>query len=547
MQAYAILSLFLHLLRQFLHILLSSSSTRLLIFCLEVPEKFAQVKKKQYFCSAKVYQAMRKAITTLFSLLLIIGTIYSQELPLLGRRGTHRPEWTLRRAAGGQDRGPGGNYFTGEKHQLVVLAEFADFPFQENDEQATIAQWNKILNTEHLNEAPYTGSARDYFSSQSYGQFNLVFDIQYVRVGDRSRYRSTAEDDENSQYLVLDVVDSLTKRDIQWNLYDWNGDGYINQLLIIYAGKGQNDGGDSYTIWPHQWWLSEHMVDRQAGVYYDPLPINYGIKQYLVDCYCAVHELKGSSGPFGTLCHEYSHCFGFPDFYISTGGSTVYSWDLMDYGCYNGGGYQPASYSAHERWLMGWLEPQELAQPISVADMPALEDEPVAYLIRNDGYEAEYYIVENRQKKGWDSSLPGSGILFFHIDYDAHAWLYEAVNTSSSKRYTLINANNKSSYRYAAGWVYPYEGNNGLTDASTPAATLWHANTDGNLLMSKPVTNIILSNGLASFDFMAPTEGIENVYTENSEDSKSVKCLIDGEVYIFRGKHVYNTLGIQIR
>jgi M6 family metalloprotease-like protein len=95
----------------------------------------------------------------------------------------------------------------------------------------------------------------------------------------------------------------------------------------------------------------------------------------------------------------------------------------MDYGNYNGNGYCPAGYSAHERWLMGWLTPTELTSATTVTDMPALNDKPQAYLIRNDGFENEYYLVENRQQKGWDTNIPGKGILIFHIDYDPTLWV----------------------------------------------------------------------------------------------------------------------------
>ena len=69
---------------------------------------------------------------------------------------------------------------------------------------------------------------------QSYGKFNLTFDLEYIQVsGNAERYASNAYDDENSQFLVDDIVDELKKRDIDWAKYDWNDDGYINQLLPL--------------------------------------------------------------------------------------------------------------------------------------------------------------------------------------------------------------------------------------------------------------------------------------------------------------------------
>ena len=406
----------------------------------------------------------------------------------------------------------GGDFYHGNRHQLVVLAAFLDQDFLD-DQATTLAKWNNIFNAENYHEGSYVGSVHDYFYDQSYGQFNLTFDLVYVNLPDSlKKYRSTYAHDENSQYLVDDIVDILQTKNIDWSEYDWNGDGFVNQLLIVYAGKGMNADGGSNTIWPHQWWLSKHLKnpDNQDEGYRDYRTVNSGNKQFIIDSYCCAQETVNASTvktSFGTICHEYSHCFGFPDFYYDGGTKTVGDWDLMDNGNYGDKGFRPCGYSAHERMLMGWLTLTELTDATTVSGIPALYEQPQAYIIYNDAYRDEFYIIEHRQQVDWDASLPGSGLVVFHVDYDASIWLSTEVtpNSKDKKRYCIIPANNNKSTSKTSltGWAYPYQDNDSLTNTSKPAATLNNENTDGTLFMSKPVTQMAVGdNGLASFVFM---------------------------------------------
>ena len=435
--------------------------------------------------------------------------------------------------------GEGENPYIGNRRQLVVMAAFKDQPFSD-DETLTMYKWNKILNDENYNEAPYTGSFHDYFYEQSYGQFNITCDMHYVVADSMKKYRSTAIDDENSKYLVQDVIEIIKSEVDDWAPYDWDGDGYVNQLLIIFSGLGQSDGGGSNTIWPHQWWLSEHEDC-------EPITVTSGGKDYLVDSYCCTSELAStsSSSTFGTLCHEFSHCLDLPDFYE---GSTSYLnfWDLMDYGNQCGNGFRPCGYSAFERAQMGWLTPVELTHDTVITAMPALEDEPVAYMIRNEGHPDEYYLIENRQKKGWDTELHGSGIVVFHVDYDKNIFFEGYVNTSKLQRYIIIPANDDALpvyvWKKTAGWAYPYNGNDQLTNISSPASKLNNTNKDGTLLMSKPIYDMAVPDSLASFRFGGVPSVIRPVRARESGvwytiDGRSVQGEpAAGGLYIHDGK-----------
>ena len=451
---------------------------------------------------------MSRIISSLFLLLLVFVTAAADHPR---RHGALRPlpvkEWgssapMLRRAAS--------TIYTGERHQLVILVAFNDNEFKA---EAPAELWGDIFNAENYSEAPFVGSVRDYFYDQSYNLLDLQFDLHYIKL-DKPYYdyRSTYDgDDSRSTQLLIDLMEVMGSQVADWSQYDWDADGNVDQVLMLFPGMGQNDGGPKdASIWAHQGALS--FYDRE------PIKIPQGDKTYTVDRYGIFPELSGSGdyGSFGTLCHEYGHCLGLPDFYYGSSTSVVYNWDIMDHGNYNSGGYCPPSYSAHERMVLGWLTPTELAEPTTITDLKELNTSKEAYLIRNDGYANEYYIVENRQQEGtkWDASLPGSGIVVFHVDYDSEVWREGVPNSANYKRYSIIPANN-SDYS-SAYWAYPYINNNSLTNESSPAATLNKANTDGSMLMSKPITNIQVTDGIASFDFMGGASSVAPLSTDLS-------------------------------
>lgn len=477
---------------------------------------------------------VRGKIWMILLLLFVTMTTAAEDDIRMGCRRGKIPAKALSRRSPVQKRSGADSCYLGDKRQLVVLVSFADRGFV-GDEAETLLQWEKIFNTENFSEEPFAGSLHDYFYAQSYGQFNVTFDLQYVALADScKKYRSTSADDENSQFLVEDIVDSLLKRNIDWSPYDWKGDGYVTQMLIVYAGKGSSYaglGGGYDAIWPHQWWLSWH-VDPSTGEYRNWRTVSSGGREYKIDCYCVLQELfrDDSYGSFGTICHEYSHCFGFPDFYYNS--KILGEWDLMDFGNYNEGGFRPCGYSAHERMLMGWITPVELTSDTTVTEMAALCDKPQAYIIRNDAHPDEYYMLENRQQRGWDASLPGSGIVIFHVDYDKDIWESDFPNNDEVKRYTIFPANNNTSTTVSVlpDWPYPYDTNNELTNTSSPAATLNHVNTDSTYLMSKPITGMTVIDGRASFEFMK----VPSAINQQTVSTKPKVLYEFGPIYIIR-------------
>lgn len=438
--------------------------------------------------------------------------------------------------------------YRGQRRQLTILVDFAD---RQMLEHSTTAFWDDMLNTEgftafdeyQANPAQTNGhagmalgSVHDYFYAQSYGLFDLHFDLYRVALDKSYKYYGENEGQDDKRYgqVVADAVNAIAGEVADWSVYDWDGDGTVEQVLVIYAGKGENDLGgekDPDAIWPHQWTLTEAGIGTVT------------VGGYTVNSYCCTNEIDGSReyGTFGTLCHEFSHCFDLPDLYnTSSGGQWLGKWSVMDYGLYAHEGFRPVGYSAYERAWMGWLEPEVLAEPATVAGLQPLNEQAKAYKVLNDNYPDEYYLIELRQQTEWDEDLPGSGVVITHIDFDDTAWtVNNNVNSSSRKRYDIFKANNSTYSR--AGWAYPWQSNDQLTDTSTPAATLYHANADGTLRMGKPITDISVQEDAdtqrpqASFRFMGGAD--TSVRPQADLSATGTKA-----VYDLRGRYLGTSL-----
>ena len=411
----------------------------------------------------------------------------------------------------------------GQKKAIMILVNFKDKSFKTDHDNAL---FNRIANEQGFSEGNFKGSMADYFKAQSRGKFELDFDV-VGPVTVSKEYSHYGEDDSqgNDKYageMVCEAVELAKNEVADWTPYDWDNDGYVDQVYVVFAGKGAADGGPANAIWPHAY-------DLYSAEYYGdgtgPVTVGTNLK---VNSYACGPELEGTGNinGIGTMCHEYSHCLGYPDFYDVdySGGQGMGYWDLMDAGSYNGDGYQPAGYTSYERWFAGWEEPIELkAEDVEIRNMKSLQNDGEFYIIYNDKNANEYYLLENRQKEGWDASAPGAGLLIIHCDYDASVWEQNAPNDDPShQRFTVVPADGEYSYFYVQGEKvyddaepFPYGSVNAFNykfktkDAQAKnAARFFTKTSNGTYWMNGSVEEITQnSDKTISFNFVADAGG----------------------------------------
>lgn len=392
---------------------------------------------------------------------------------------------------------------TGKKKGIVILMEFQDQPFSIENPKAV---YQDFFNKSGYSDFGMSGSVKDYFLEQSYGELEIDFDVAgpYQSFHTMSWYGKPNGDQNDTD--AVELMKEACRRaddDVDFSQYDWDGDGEVEQIFVIYAGYGQNYGADPNTIWPHEWNFSATgSTLNQDGV--------------ILNTYACSCELQGTQGTtldgIGAACHEFSHCLGLPDFYDTRGNNyAMGSWDVMCSGSYNNDSKTPAGYTSYERMFAGWLQPVELNEMTRIEGMKPLAEAPEAYILYNNGNRDEYYLLENRQQVKSDAALAGHGLLVVHVDFDEMAWISNSVNVANARQLcTIIPADGATTTTSERG--DPFPGSRGvteLTNYTSPAAILYNENADGSKLMGKPLDNISESEeGLISFVACRPELGI---------------------------------------
>ena len=172
-------------------------------------------------------------------------------------------------------------------------------------------------------------------------------------------------------------------------------------------------------------------------------------------CSNEIRRKNNSRTGIGTICHEFSHVLGLPDYYLTTAEPVTHerltpgAWSLMGYGNYLNEGNTPPNFSVYDKYLLGWLTPTILDRSQSLT-IPA--DGTTTYMLTRNQVHVEegayrtdtVYYIENRQQEGWDAYLPGHGMLIWRVLYNQEDWFNNCPNDFVA-RYLLVSAKSTSS------------------------------------------------------------------------------------------------------
>ncbi len=381
---------------------------------------------------------------------------------------------------------------------LCVLIEFSDKAAQVN-----------AVNFDSLMFGNYQGTVKHYYNEVSYGSYDVVTVNYPSALGWQTAPQTYAyycnggyglgSYPQNSQKLFEDIID-LINPVVDFSNYDNNNDGYVDAVMLVHTGPGAEFTGSVNDIWSHAWGIPQRLRDGKWLSAYAMMPEYWQVPG---DMTC------------GVFAHEMGHAFfDYPDLYdIDYTSNGVGRWSLMAGGSWNGAlGNTPAHPDAWCRVQAGFASATNVVANQINQSIPNVEQNASGAIFRlwtNGTTGQQYFLIENRQKTGYDAQIPASGLLIWHIDEamatanntdNANEW-YPGHTSSGHYRVALEQADGlweleKDLDNGDSGDPFPGSTNKtSFTGLSTPSSNDYN---DQNTLVS--VTNISVSASTMTAD-----------------------------------------------
>jgi len=289
-------------------------------------------------------------------------------------------------------------------HVLVILVEFPDYRMADQSISGGPTTFYEHLFTDSLH------SMSAYYDQVSGGRFHLDGTVTgpIMMPGTYDSYVGLNSGLTGSPLLARQAIDAAASIGIDFNTFDANHDNVCDGILIVHPGPGAETGVDN-AIWSHK-----------SNVFGQPTYDGVFIPAYTMN-----PEERGSDiSGIGVYCHEYGHILGLPDLYDisgTPGSNGIGNFGLMGTGSWLGYGNTPSHLSAWSKIKLGWMDAVYISANTYQTAIPQSGTNPTAFVLRPTmGSRYEYWIVENRQRTGYDRLLPTAGLCIYHVDEFRH-------------------------------------------------------------------------------------------------------------------------------
>ena len=398
---------------------------------------------------------------------------------------------------------------TGTANIPVILMNFSD---------TTTTYRKEDFNTLLFGTGTY--SMKNYYEAVSYGKFSVSAGtagvVGWYTAAKKHDYYGENDETDYDKWpgdLVYEAV-KAADADVDFSDYDMDNDGYVDVVDIIHQGTGEETGSNETDIWSHRWSLesAKYYGYSHYGAYTTNDRNSKGEYVKIDDYVLEPEKLDNNTQEtIGVFAHEYGHALGLPDLYdIDYSSQGIGDWSIMAGGSWNyvqEPGDRPALMDAWCKYFLDWIKPTQVTGTLTNEPITNASAAADVYQLRNgEPLSGEYFLVENRQKSGFDAGLPGAGLLIWHVDGDLIAKKMKSnkVNTKecypskkcSKKHYGVALMQADDDWELEKGISYgdsgdPYPGstsNTSFTSSSSPNSNLYNGKSSG-----VSVTNISVS------------------------------------------------------
>jgi M6 family metalloprotease-like protein/uncharacterized delta-60 repeat protein len=291
---------------------------------------------------------------------------------------------------------------------IVLLIDFSD---NRRNPAFSSVYFQRLLFSR--NRLP-SGSMADYYMETSYNGVLFVGQVttRYYRMPQTYAYYTNNQSGlgnypQNAQKMAEDAI-ALANPDVNFAHYDNDGDGIVEGVYVAHAGGGAENELNPLRAQNMIWSLAWNMPNPPS------------VDGKIITDFLTIP----GAGTIGVICHETGHLiFGWPDLYDTTPQGNTDSeglghWSLMAGGNWLGtpAGSRPCHPDAFCKIEAGFLTAEIVTENATVA-LPAVETSPSVHRLWTNGeLGTEYFLVENRQRLGFDDNLPGDGLLLYHVD-----------------------------------------------------------------------------------------------------------------------------------
>jgi immune inhibitor A len=359
-------------------------------------------------------------------------------------------------------------------HAIALLVDFSD-----NRGMRRTTEFENLLF-----DKANPNSMTNFYRQLSYGALELTGEvIGYVRAPQPYSYYTATESGTGTNYpqntpgLLNDALTIFCRND---NLarFDADNDGFVDAIFLIHAGSGAeaepNPTKRKNMIWSHKWTLPQPFV-------------NQGVKVF-------AYSTEPEDGRVGVFSHEFGHLLGLPDLYDTTFRSHgIGDWCLMAGGSWGDEGNRPARMSCWCLSKLGWIKPKVVTRKEWIQLNTLEEKKTECYRLWTKGATGpEYFLLENRQAKGLDAALPGSGLAVWHIDErqsdndNPLAYLVALLQADGNKDLELLKNSGD------AGDVFPGDKGVAAVDDNTTPSTRSNTGSPSGVAL----TNIAMTGGI---------------------------------------------------